>query len=498
MSNTVNLRSKEGKPYCFIDKIIGSGGMKDVYFAPDRSYVVAFFRDKQDANARDRLSNIVGPYRQKIFEGPDGEYWKKLYCWPTDIVEFNGKLGVIVPTYQPNFFFEFGSKNNDSNNIKGKEKEGKWFASSSLRSSVVDPRELGDWRKHLQVCINICRSVRKMHASGLAHSDLSYKNVLIDPTTGGSCIIDIDGLVVPGKFPPDVIGTPDFIAPEVVSTLNLKINDVNRKLPRRETDLHALGVLIYMYLLYRHPLRGKKVHDVDCDVKDESFRMGSKALFVEHPLDLSNRVNPAECKRAELLWEPSKRPYSILGPYLKDLIDQTFIKGLHAPNLRPGANDWEVALVKTVDLLQPCLNPNCEQKYYVFDNSTKPACPFCLTKFKGVLPILNLYSFRRDKFNNDNHRLMVYPDMYVFSYHLNRSLFPNEKLTVDQRKPVGYFKFLQNKWYFFNQNIIGMFDMADNKKEIPIGGSVEIRDNQQLVLSKEEGGRLLHVQMVTV
>ena len=40
--------------------------------------------------------------------------------------------------------------------------------------------------------------------------------------------------------------------------------------------------------------------------------------------------------------------------------------------------------------------------------------------------------------------------------------------------------------------------MADNKKEIPIGGSVEIRDNQQLVLSKEEGGRLLHVQMVTV
>ena len=43
MSNTVNLRSKDGKPYCFIDKIIGSGGMKDVYFAPDKSYVVAFF-----------------------------------------------------------------------------------------------------------------------------------------------------------------------------------------------------------------------------------------------------------------------------------------------------------------------------------------------------------------------------------------------------------------------------------------------------------------------
>ena len=29
------------------------------------------------------------------------------------------------------------------------------------------------------------------------------------------------------------------------------------------TDRHALAVLIYMYLLYRHPLRGGKVHDVN-------------------------------------------------------------------------------------------------------------------------------------------------------------------------------------------------------------------------------------------
>jgi hypothetical protein len=29
-------------------------------------------------------------------------------------------------------------------------------------------------------------------------------------------------LVVPGKYPPDVVGTPDFIAPEVVMTNHLK------------------------------------------------------------------------------------------------------------------------------------------------------------------------------------------------------------------------------------------------------------------------------------
>ncbi len=72
-----------------------------------------------------------------------------------------------------------------------------------------------------------------MHSAGLAHSDLSYKNVLIDPVSRTAAIIDIDGLVVPGKFPPDVIGTADFIAPEVLATKHLNKTDQNRKLPNR-------------------------------------------------------------------------------------------------------------------------------------------------------------------------------------------------------------------------------------------------------------------------
>ncbi|MDO1752482.1 kinase, partial [Escherichia coli] len=73
----------------------------------------------------------------------------------------------------------------------------------------------------------------------------------------------IDGLVVPGKYPPDVVGTPDFIAPEVVKTAHLARSDPNRILPSITTDRQALSVLIYMYLFYRHPLRGGKIHDMD-------------------------------------------------------------------------------------------------------------------------------------------------------------------------------------------------------------------------------------------
>ena len=39
--------------------------------------------------------------------------------------------------------------------------------------------------------------------------------VLVDPTTGGCVVIDIDSLVVPGVYPPEVIGTGGYIAPEV-------------------------------------------------------------------------------------------------------------------------------------------------------------------------------------------------------------------------------------------------------------------------------------------
>ena len=68
-----------------------------------------------------------------------GEYWKDLFCWPTGVVEHDGKLGVVVPAYPPHFFFTHGSPNNDPLGIKGKEKEGKWFASANNRRRFLDP-----------------------------------------------------------------------------------------------------------------------------------------------------------------------------------------------------------------------------------------------------------------------------------------------------------------------------------------------------------------------
>jgi serine/threonine protein kinase len=496
--NVIKTQTLDGQPIEFVDEIIGSGGMKDVYFSPDKSYVVGFFRDKQDFQAKDRLIMITGRYQEGIFNQAGGDYWQNLFCWPTGVVELNSRLGVVAPAYQPHFFFEYGSKNNDFLGIKGKEKEGKWFASANNQNRFLDTRERGDWLNYLRIGILIARAVRRMHAAGLAHSDLSYKNVLVDPKGGRACLIDIDGLVVPDKYPPDVVGTPDFIAPEVVMTSHLGRDDPNRILPSIATDRHALAVLIYMYLLYRHPLDGDKVHDTDPQI-DQSLSMGAKALFVEHPSDTSNRIKLTNRKPSTLPWtDTSKIPYTVTGPYLVPLFNQAFIDGLHDPRQRPTANEWEHALVKTVDLIQPCQNPDCVQKWYVFDNTFAPKCPFCDTPYRGKLPILNLYSARKEgQYRPDNHRLMIYTNQSLFPWHINRNIIPNERLAPEQRKRVGYFVFHADAWWLVNEHLPDLTDVSEGaRKAIPIGSTVELKDGQHLLLSREEGGRLAVVQMV--
>jgi serine/threonine protein kinase len=501
MATIVKVTSKStGKEYQYVDN--GEplkGGMKDVYFSPDRKYVVAIFRSVLDFNQKDRLGRITSHYLKQIQNAGSGDYYiNQVYRWPTDIIEINGLTGIIVPVYNLNFFFKVGYSSSDL--IKGKEKNGKWFAGAKFRNSKfplsLADSELGNWMSYLQICVNLCRGVKKLHAMGLAHSDLSYNNVLVDPISKTACIIDIDGLVVPGLFPAEVIGTAEFIAPEVMSTKHLSKSDPKRNLPKRETDLHSLPVLIYMYLLHRHPLIGGMVHDLDPET-DNALAMGEKALFVEHPTDRSNRPKADQISKWDYPWaDIDKLPYTILGPYLKNLFDEAFISGLHHPAKRPPADLWEQALLKTSDLLQPCTNIKCAQKWYVFNNTSAPKCPFCGTAHKGTLPILDLYyQTNPGSWKPENHRIMVYTNQYLFEWHVNRNIVRNELLTEAQKKPVGYFSFHNDRWVLVNQRMTSLKDLTNNAI-VPIGGMVELTHGNKILLSNENGGRVILVAVV--
>lgn len=492
----ISCKTESDKIVEFEENHFAQGGMKDVHWGKERKYVVAFYRDKQDFNSKERIKNIAYNYRERIFNLEGGDYWKKLLVWPYDMLEYDGKLGIVCPVYENNFFFQYGSVRDDILGIKGNEKEGKWFTSASNQNRFLDEREKGDWRSYFRIAILLSRAVKRLHSAGLAHSDLSYKNVLVDPSGGAACIIDIDSLVVPGKFPPDVVGTPDFIAPEVMATNKLKVGDPGKALPNIDTDKHALAVLIYMYLFYRHPLRGGKVHNLDPQ-KDEELSMGANALFIENPRDKSNRPNLKGIKKSHLPWaDVDSIPYTVAGPYLKELFERAFITALHSPNQRPLANEWEIALVKTLDLMQPCLNPDCNQKWFVFDNTINPKCPFCKTPYSTQLPILNLYSSRRQgKFMPDNHRIMVYHNQYLYKWHIDRTIFPNERLKPDDLKPVGYFVFHQNKWLLVNQSLDSL-KLIDENRIIRKNDFVELKEGIKLLFTEKPTSRLASVQLV--
>ena len=47
-ANIIKCYTVDGRAIEFVDEVIGSGAMKDVYFSPDRSYVVCFFSKEKN------------------------------------------------------------------------------------------------------------------------------------------------------------------------------------------------------------------------------------------------------------------------------------------------------------------------------------------------------------------------------------------------------------------------------------------------------------------
>ncbi|MDR1080731.1 MAG: serine/threonine-protein kinase [Deltaproteobacteria bacterium] len=486
MAEKVSLKTPDGRKVEFLKGgDFKSGGMKDVYFSLDGRHVVAFYREPVDGAARERLEKLVGSYRRNIFGMEGGNYYRDLFRWPESIVEHGGRTGIVVPIYDRRFFFSGGS-------LDGAEKEGKWFSSAKNFNMCLSPADRGSLLGFLKVCLSLTRAVKRLHSAGLAHSDLSYKNVLIDPSTGSACVIDIDGLVVPGLYPPDVVGTTDFIAPEVVGTLHLPMGDPAKKLPCVETDLHALAVLIYHYLLHRHPLRGNARWSDDQDIQEKK-EMGELALFIEHPDDPRNRKLVEPNDGAFLPWiDTARLPFTILGPFLQDLFVSAFVHNLHNPPGRPIADDWEDALVKTTDLLEPCGNASCPKGWYVVsDPSARPVCPYCGTPYPfPSLPYLDLYSSRDGReYRSDRHRVIVFSGLHLYRWHVSREVYPNEKLADELKSPVGYFMFHNGEWILVNQSLTSLM-RKDSGEKIPVNQALKLRAGDEVILSAEKGGRV--------
>lgn len=467
------------------------GGMKYTYFAPDRSYVVQFFNDGKmgnDTDLRARLEAIIGRFNPTLAEEKGGakgnspqiaDYFSKRFCWPVGIVN-KPEFGIVCPAYPSNYFFQASASS--VIHLQGKDKRSNWFTTSNRK--YLDKSELGDFRSMLSMSILLARTMRRLHQAGLAHSDLSHNNVLIDPKSGNCVVIDIDSLVVPGIFPPEVIGTRGYIAPEILETLTYHSHDPERRSPSTVTDLHSMAVLIYEYLFYRHPLIGPKIYSTRSAEEDDYLALGPQATFIEDPNDKTNRPKGL------------KPTIETLGPVLQKLFLRAFSEGLHHPNLRPSAMEWERGLLSAWNLLHACQNPVCEHKCFILHNSNHPVCPFCGMRIRNEQIVrFHMYVEARGRCGQwlSFGEIDICHNSPLFLWHILSNVFPDEKA---DRTMEAYVSCQNGHWLVVNQNVEGM--ISPQGISVPKGHFFKIEDGDVFLTTRQSRGILIEVSIKRV
>lgn len=202
-------------------------------------------------------------------------------------------------------------------------------------------RQVSDatFRSLTSACIHLVEAFRSLHARGMAYRDINWGNVFFDPVNGDILVCDNDNAIFEGHST-GVGGTMEFMAPELVR---------DEGVPRTQTDLHSLAVLLFLMLVNHHPLQGAREHKIHCmDASAKADLYGAHPVFVFDPNDDSNRPVHGVQDTADALWK-------LLPTAARDLFVKAFTDGLHDPdNGRVRETQWRDVLSRMRDQIVVC------------------------------------------------------------------------------------------------------------------------------------------------
>jgi DNA-binding helix-hairpin-helix protein with protein kinase domain len=319
------FRSTTGRSYTAI-KPIAAGAQGRVYKARDEHS-----GDIVAVKILNRMSGPEGQSMQARLEAiaSQGKKLPKVFVLPNEIIS-TPRLGYAMPLVKDHQPLEAILSNRD--------------VSAAVRQFP--------YFKRLQACYRLADGFRALHTRGMYYADISWANVLANTDRGSVHIIDNDNLDPTGKAEASIIGTPWFIAPELISK--------QKRNPDSHTDYHSLATLIYYILVLDHPLIGDRVA-ADSQENEEAW-LSRKALFVHHPTDKSNRS-----KYSGL--------HARLPQRLRNLFEQSFVLGLNAPNERVPDGKWMRVLMEIIDEMIPC--PKCGERTFLPSRHSNTACFYC-------------------------------------------------------------------------------------------------------------------------
>ena len=251
------------------------------------------------------------------------------------------------------------------------------------------------FRTLCNVGIQLTDNFLRLHMQGLCYRDISFGNVFFHPDSGEVLICDNDNVAVDGDEECSVLGTPRFMAPEIVR---------GKAKPSSDTDRFSLAVLLFYMFMLHHPLEGKRemeIHSMDLPAMRRLY--GEQPLFIWHPVDRSNAPVPGYQDNALIYW-------GIYPEALKTLFIQAFTDGLDdAKNGRVRESQWRKAFRHLRDSLFHC--PYCSAENFYDKNKLQTNQPTICWHCQKLLPSFPLMQV-------GEHMIVLDRESKIYNYHL--------------------------------------------------------------------------------
>lgn len=322
---------------CEVEQFLGGGGQGEVYRALMNGKPIAlkwYFPHIVTQDQRAALGTIIK-------KGPPS----KRFLWPMELASAPGVegFGYIMPLRQQNY-----------NGI------------DDLMKRRVEPT----FKVLTTVGFNLVDSFFQLHSMGLCYRDISFGNAFFDPKSGDVLICDNDNVAVDGESKGGVLGTPRFMAPEIV---------LGKALPSTKTDLFSLAVLLFHIFVMNHPFNGKKEAEIHSFDPAAMYRLyGKEPVFIFDPNDDSNRPVPGYHDNALAFWP-------IYPNFHRNLFIRVFTEGIRNPSHgRVRESEWRAAMLRLHDSIIYC--PFCSMENFYDSEALKatgnglPLCWACRKK----------------------------------------------------------------------------------------------------------------------
>lgn len=417
---------------CEVEKFLGGGGQGEVYSATLGGKSVAlkwYFPATATDEQRKALETLVR------MGAPSDKF-----LWPLELTSSVGTsgFGYIMPL-----------------------RDARYKGIVDMMKRRVEP----SFRALATAGFELSHNYQLLHSKGLCYRDISFGNVFFDPITGEVLICDNDNVAVDSGGKSSILGTPRFMAPEVVR---------GDAMPSTQTDLFSLAVLLFYMFIVHHPFEGKKELAIKClDLPAMTKLYGTDPLFIFDPNDNSNEPDPTYHRNALEFWH-------IYPKFFRDLFTKAFTDGVTDPQHgRVRESAWRANCVKLRDSIFYCAYCQAENFYDVD----------ALKATGGVAG--NCWSCRKQLILPVRARLgknvvMLNHDTRLFAHHVD-----DEKM-YDFNQPVA-----EVTRHPSDPNIWGLKNLSQEKwvitstdgaiKDVAPGSSFTLRVGTKVNFGKSEG-----------